>query len=88
MGEGSRVTQIGDHVRFAAVDVFLPGTGAGAAPDSEELDGTVVEFSDSGDRKRAFALVEVVRRQLMVVPVEKLHRVAGPSGGSMEERPH
>lgn len=86
MGDGSPVTQIGDRVRFAVADVFLPGTGPGF-PEPPELDGTVVEFSDSGDRKRAFALVEVVKRQLMVVPVEKLQKMAGLSGGSMEERP-
>ncbi|HWC95650.1 MAG TPA: hypothetical protein VG456_02840 [Candidatus Sulfopaludibacter sp.] len=73
----SRETQIGDHVRFAAADVFLPGPGGGSSisGDAAELDGTVIEFSDSGSKPRAFAVVEVVRRQMMVVPVDKLQSI-------------
>lgn len=76
-------TQIGDFVRFAVADVFLPGPGSGPllSADETELDGTVVEFSDSGARTRAFAVVEVVRKQMVVVPVEKLSRVTGPPKG-------
>jgi hypothetical protein len=74
---GSGETEIGDHVRFALADVFLPGPGGGPlfAGEEAELDGTVVEFSDSGDTNRAYAVVEVIRKQMMVVPVEKLERV-------------
>jgi hypothetical protein len=42
----------------------------------EELDGVVVGFSDSGGQSRVFAVVEVVRRQEVVVPVNRL-RVMG-----------
>jgi hypothetical protein len=41
-------------------------------PAQTELEGTVVAFSDSGATPRFFALVEVVERKTMVVPVEKL----------------
>jgi hypothetical protein len=76
-----RETRIGDRVRFAAVDVFLPGPGgASLIPEATEFDGMVVEFSDSGPRTRAFAVVEVVRKQMMVVPVGKLERIASPAG--------
>jgi hypothetical protein len=79
---------IGDRVRFALADVFLPGPDVGTPPSSEmtELDGTLIEFSDSGSRTKAFAVVEVVRKQLIVVPVEKLEYVAGPlEGGAATE---
>ena len=71
---------IGDHVRFALADVFLPGPEPGGpfGAEATELDGTLIEFSDSGIRPKAFAVIEVVRKQLMVVPVEKLKLVAGP----------
>ena len=48
----------------------------------EELEGTIVDFSDSGQKARFFALVDVVRRRTVVVPVEKLHRVPEPEAGS------
>jgi hypothetical protein len=72
--------KIGDRVRFALADVFLPGPEVGAAPSSEmtETVGTLIEFSDSGPKTKAFAVVEVVRRQLIVVPVEKLEYAASP----------
>jgi len=70
-----RETQVGDRVRFAAADIFLSGPGGLNPLDAAELEGTVVEFSDSGSRTRAYAVVEVVRTQMMVVPVEKLASV-------------
>lgn len=42
------------------------------------VEGTVVEFSDSGQRTSFFAVVEVVRRRQIVVPVEKLVVVTPP----------
>lgn len=79
-------TQIGDRVRFAVADVFLPGPGSAVLHDETELDGTVVEFSDSGARTRAYAVIEVIRKQMMVVPVEKLTRMANsPDGGTMKD---
>ncbi|SPE40610.1 conserved hypothetical protein [Candidatus Sulfopaludibacter sp. SbA3] len=83
-------TQIGDRVRFAAADVFLPGPGGVLTPvsDVSQLDGTVIEFSDSGSRLRAFAVIEVVSKQMMVVPVEKLERlVSRPALRPLKEEP-
>jgi len=66
--------QTGDKVRFRVSDVFLPSPeGVLVAPSIEEvLEGTIVDFSDSGQKARVFALVDVIRRQTVVVPVEKL----------------
>ena len=75
--EGRNPTQAGDKVRFRISDVFLPSPESVllAPLPEEELEGTVVDFSDSGQKARVFALVDVVRRQTVVVPVEKLHYV-------------
>jgi len=61
-------------VRFQVSDVFLPSSG-GALPsilEETELEGTIVDFSDSGLRSRFFAVIEVVRTQSLIVPVDKL----------------
>jgi hypothetical protein len=58
-------------------DIFLPErkdlslliTG------DERLEGTVVEFSDSGLTAQYFAVVDVVRTQSVVVPIDKLEMV-------------
>ena len=63
-----------DWVRFRVSDVFLP------SPEDllhvpladREIEGTIVDFSDSGLKLRAFAVVEVVNGRTMVVAVEKL----------------
>ena len=59
-------------------DVFLPHAEEvlPAMVITDEVEGTVVGFSDSGGLSRAFAVIEVVRRQEVIVPVEKL-RVVG-----------
>lgn len=79
--EEERPTQAGDKVRFRFSDVFLPSPEAVlAAPTVDEiLEGTIVDFSDSGQKTRVFALVDVIRRQTVVVPVEKLEGVR-PNG--------
>jgi hypothetical protein len=64
----------GDKVRFQVVDIFLPA--ADDLPKSltpaDQLEGTVVNFSDSGLLPRVFAVVDVIARLSVVVPVEKL----------------
>lgn len=72
------LTQVGDKVRFSVGDIFLPDSDNVfvVAPGEVEVQGTVVRFSDSGPTPRMFAVVEVVRRQTVVVPVEKLLRNA------------
>lgn len=65
-------------MRFRISDVFLPSPDAllVAQAGEGELEGTIVDFSDSGQKERVFALVDVVRRQTVVVPVEKLETVS------------
>jgi hypothetical protein len=43
----------------------------------EKVVGTVIDFSDSGSKPDYFAVVDVVRRRTVVVPVEKLEVVPG-----------
>ena len=59
--------------------MFLPGSPElfGPLAPNAELEGTVVDFSDSGDRRRAFAVVEVIRKQMVVVATEKLQLISG-----------
>ena len=61
-------------MRFHLADVFLPNAGAvfAALPQDTELEGTIVGFSDSGLKSRFFAVIEVVKTQSLVVPLEKL----------------
>lgn len=56
-------------------DVFLPVRDElhGVLASAEQLEGIVVDFSDSGMKQKIFAIVEVVVRQTMVVPIAKLH---------------
>jgi len=49
---------------------------------TENFVGTILDFSDSGERIRAFAVVEVVRRRSFVVPVDQLTILT--SGGEGE----
>ena len=64
-------TRAGDRVRFRASSIFLSPTPEPISPD-EELEGTVVAFSDSGNQPSVFAVIEVVRNQTLVVPVSEL----------------
>jgi hypothetical protein len=40
-----------------------------------EVEGTILDFSDSGTVARVFVIVDVVRRQTVVVPIDKLERI-------------
>jgi hypothetical protein len=41
------------------------------APTAEgQLEGVVISFSDSGSERGVFAVVEVVKRQTVVIPVK------------------
>lgn len=70
-------------MHFRISDVFLPGREelgiATSVEEEEELEGTVVGFSDSGFQLRAFAVVKVVRTQNVVVPTAKLRTVSESS---------
>jgi hypothetical protein len=67
-------------VRFSVSDVFLPNPEGVfvAAPGEDEVEGTVLKFSDSGAKARVFAVVEVIHRQTIIVPVEKLQMIKPP----------
>jgi hypothetical protein len=41
----------------------------------DELERTIIDFSDSGDQVNAYAVVEVVRWLSPVVPVGELRKV-------------
>lgn len=78
VGEGT-ATRIGDQVRFRTADVFLwpPEDPLSGSPPDAELHGTVVGFSDSGAASRVFAVVEVIRKQNIIVRVEDLESATG-----------
>ncbi len=79
------MTRVGDKVRFSISDVFLPQPEGVfvVAPGETEVEGTIVDFSDSGSRVRVFAVVDVVRRQTVIVPAEKV-KPAGPDSGDAD----
>jgi hypothetical protein len=70
-------TDKGARVRFRISDVFLPSPEDlhhGPSADTE-AEGAIMDFSDSGLKHHAFAVVELDNGQTMVVPVEKLKSV-------------
>jgi hypothetical protein len=74
-------TRVGDQVRFQVGDVFLhsPGGLSPLTEEEEELEGTVIDFSDCGSEHRFFAVIEVIRRASLIVPVDKLEAVKPPA---------
>ena len=72
-------TRKGDRVRFSITDVFLPGAEelVDLSTSSELVEGIVVNFSDSGSQSRIFAVIDVISRSTVVVPVDKLAVVSG-----------
>lgn len=59
---------------FRVADVFLPNAEELCHPLSAdtEVQGTIIDFSDSGSKPQAFVVVDVASRQTMIVPVERL----------------
>ena len=69
--------QIGDRVSFRISDVYLPEPTevlANLTPEAE-ASGVVVEFSDSGNDLRAYAVVRITARQSVLLPMSALHVV-------------
>ncbi len=66
-------------MRFHLSDVFLPTPEEVCALSASnmELEGTIVSFSDSGQKTNYFAVVDVVRKQSVVVAVDKLDVLPG-----------
>jgi hypothetical protein len=77
-------TNRGDWVQFRASEVFLasPEDVVGEHNGSIEMEGVIVDFSDSGARLRAFAVVELATGQTIVVAVEKLRVLRAVRSGS------
>ncbi len=68
-------TRVGDRVRFSLASVFLPDSQDETALVESEVEGVIVDFSDSGPVAQVFAVIELERRCTVVVPVEKLRLV-------------
>ena len=64
-------------MRFLVDDIFLPTPDriSIVATGETEVEGIIHDFSDSGSKSCVFALVDVLRKETVVVPVEKLHVV-------------
>jgi hypothetical protein len=67
--------QIGDLVSFRISDVYLPEPPEVLAKLTADVatEGVVIEFSDSGNRPRAYAVVRISAQQSVLVPVSALH---------------
>ena len=82
---------IGDRVSFRIADVFLPEPVEVLATLTPEVEanGVVVEFSDSGSRPRAYALVRITAQQSVLLPVAALRIVelAPPPAANGESVP-
>jgi hypothetical protein len=48
---------------------------------ASEVEGTIMDFSDSGNVPRAFAVIEIVQKRRVVVPVATLQPADAQSGG-------
>jgi hypothetical protein len=67
--------QIGDRVSFRLADVFLPEPSEVMAnlTTDVEANGVIVEFSDSGNAQRAYAVVRITPNQAVLLPVNAIH---------------
>jgi len=70
----SGMAQIGDRVSFRISDVYLPEPHDVLANLTADVqaEGVVVEFSDSGEQSRAYALVRITAQQSVLLPVNAL----------------
>lgn len=75
--EGGIPTRQGDRVRFRISDIFLPSPAElpTELSQSPELEGEIVDFSDSGLELRVFAVVEISGLRTVVIPVSRLEVV-------------
>ena len=51
-----------------------------ARSEADLVEGTVIEFSDSGKEQRVFAVVEIAGQERVVVPVGALVSLDEPGG--------
>ena len=73
--ESATSVQIGDRVSFRISDVFLPEPNEVLVSLTldVEVNGVVVEFSDSGSSPRAYALIRISNRRSVLLPLGALH---------------
>ena len=64
----------GDTVRFELGDIFMPPVDELpiSLATADHVEGTVINFSDSGSLARVFAVIDVIAHQTVIVPVDKL----------------
>jgi hypothetical protein len=64
----------GDTVRFQLEDIFMPPMDELpiSLATADHVEGTVINFSDSGSLARVFAVIDVIAHQAVIVPVDKL----------------
>lgn len=72
-------TEKGARVRFRVSDVFLPNPPEvlGLDAEDDEMEGQVIDFSDLGSCRQFFAVVEIVRKNTVVVAIDKLVPLKG-----------
>ena len=70
----SRTAKIGDWVRFRISEVFLPEPSEVLAKLTPEVEanGVIVDFSDSGQSRQAYAVVRITSEQAVLVSVSAL----------------
>ena len=68
---------VGDRVSFRISDVYLPEPAEVLAnlTADVEANGVIVEFSDSGSKPRAYAVVRISPGQMVLLPVGALHHI-------------
>lgn len=66
--------KIGDRVSFRISDVFLPEPAEVLAKLTPEVEanGVIVDFSDSGESRQAYAVVHITTQQSVLVSVNAL----------------
>lgn len=71
---GGSATRLGDQVRFRPTAVFFwpEEKPLSALPPDAEIQGELVGFSDSGSEPRVFAIVEVMKRENVIVRLSDL----------------
>ena len=70
--------QVGDRVSFKIGDVFLPEPSEVMAnlTADVEANGVIVEFSDSGNDQRAYAVVRISPQQAVLLPVTAIRVIS------------
>ncbi len=75
--QSTSTVQVGDRVSFRISDAFLPEPPEVLASLTVEAEtnGVIVEFSDSGNRPRMYAVVQITPQQKVLIPVHALQVV-------------